>query len=177
MSYSNTLPREHIASTHPLTPAISKEVLATFLQMNNQAELTSDQPISTKNGTSIPYLSYYSFSNLINYNCPIDDSVIYAYLHQLSLFQPHMKFLDTYFYEALLKEGGHIASNRYISTSNDTSHRTSQKVPLQSSVILIPIHTGGSHWVAVVRCIIQNKVLFLYADDLNDPSTARRIKD
>jgi hypothetical protein len=44
------------------------------------------------------------------------------------------------------------------------------------SVILLPYHIHGFHWVAIARREIQGHVLFLYADDLNCPSTEEMVK-
>jgi hypothetical protein len=43
--------------------------------------------------------------------------------------------------------------------------------------ILIPCHVNGAHWVALVRRVINQRVYFLYADDLNHPSTEQHLKD
>jgi len=47
---------------------------------------------------------------------------------------------------------------------------------LQSSAVLIPIHINGSHWVALARRRISNKVIFLYCYDLNSPNMAETIR-
>jgi hypothetical protein len=43
--------------------------------------------------------------------------------------------------------------------------------------ILIPCHVNGAHWVALVRRVINQRVHFLYADDLNHPSIEQHLKD
>lgn len=47
---------------------------------------------------------------------------------------------------------------------------------MSDSTILIPIHINGFHWVAIARKIIHNKVILLYADDLQSESIERTIK-
>jgi hypothetical protein len=42
--------------------------------------------------------------------------------------------------------------------------------------ILIPCHVQGSHWVGVVRRVVNDKVYFLYADDLNQVSIKVEIR-
>ncbi len=42
--------------------------------------------------------------------------------------------------------------------------------------ILIPCHVQGCHWVGVVRKIINNKVHFFYADDLNQSTVETSVR-
>jgi len=42
--------------------------------------------------------------------------------------------------------------------------------------ILIPCHVQGAHWVGLVRRVVNDKVYFLYADDLNQASTEAKIR-
>jgi len=125
----------------------------------------------------IPFLSHSSFNQLIIHDSPINDSVIYTSLQQLTNAQPGIRFLDTFFYTTLVKEGWQAVFGRYLSTNaSHRSYRSSPKIPLDSPTILILIHVNGNHWVAVARRIINNQVFFFYADDLNQNSTEREIK-
>jgi hypothetical protein len=42
---------------------------------------------------------------------------------------------------------------------------------------MIPCHVHGNHWVAVTRRIINDKIFFFYADDMNNTPTEGLIKE
>jgi hypothetical protein len=42
--------------------------------------------------------------------------------------------------------------------------------------ILIPIHIHNCHWIALSRKEINNKVIFIYCDDMNNQNDAADIK-
>jgi hypothetical protein len=44
------------------------------------------------------------------------------------------------------------------------------------AAIMLPAYIDDSHWLAIVRREINNKVLFLYADDMNNQTTEKEIK-
>jgi hypothetical protein len=58
------------------------------------------------------------------------------------------------------------------------SRRASRNRPtvLDSRVISIPCHINGFHWVAVTRRVILGQVYFLYADDMNSPSSEHHVQ-
>jgi hypothetical protein len=55
-------------------------------------------------------------------------------------------------------------------------HEQKTELTIDSLTIIIPIHIHASHWVALVRHIINGRVLFFYTDDMNSSNSATIIK-
>jgi hypothetical protein len=65
----------------------------------------------------------------------------------------------------------------YISWWFASRHTATVSHPhLTADKISIPIHIHGNHWVALCRRILDNRIVFLYFDDMNNSRTEEIIK-
>jgi hypothetical protein len=64
----------------------------------------------------------------------------------------------------------HQNSSLYAKTLN-------QKPTLFTPTIIFPFHIHGSHWVTIVRRIINNHILFFYSDNMNNKNTEDTIRE
>jgi hypothetical protein len=107
--------------------------------------------------------------DLLSPDSTMNQQVIQLYLH-LFCHQFQTSFLDTSFFSQLQQHGWGRVSSCFSNTSRH--HRQGRRPSLVGEkVISIPCHVNGCHWVAVTRREVNNKIIFLYANDMNNPST------
>jgi hypothetical protein len=82
-------------------------------------------------------------------------------------------YLEPGFFPILKQEGWPRVTNWSANPHNTTGIRPYSHHPN----ISIPVQIGGNHWVAVSRCIVSCITAFYYADDLNNKTTERTIKE
>jgi len=87
----------------------------------------------------------------------------------------NLTFLSTFFIHILKRDQSWVNLNNWFA---QTEASQSYSLPLLHSTlpILIPCHVNGAHWVGVVRRMLNGKVVFLYADDLNHDSTENNLR-
>ena len=135
-------------------------------------------PISSIDTAIIPNVQSSDFRDLLSYDQPITDAIITDYLTILWKSHLDICFLDTNFHTTFMEKGWDTAFNKFFlhKRSSSYAHKTQFKPTLHSPTIIIPQHVQGSHWVSLIRRIIDNKCYFLYADDMNSSSTAEYIE-
>ena len=113
----------------------------------------------------------------MTYGSPIDNTIMHYYLCSLSNTDPTIKFLDTNFHRDFVKHGWDVAHRKHFLHENSSRHskHTNFKPTLYSPIILIPIHVHQSHWVILTWRIIGERILFLFADDLNSSNIEESI--
>jgi hypothetical protein len=148
-------------------------VLDFILATHHRASLTPNDALSSINDSPIPSISYQSYYDLLTYGCPINVTIIHAFLTILRSSFPHIHYLDTNFSTALSQCGWEFAYHKYFLHQNSSRYAksTHTKPLINSPTILIPIYISSSHWVALVHQIINNITYFLFSDDLNTPNT------
>jgi len=83
-------------------------------------------------------------------------------------------YLSTFFVTILCRDKSWTALSSWFT---NTGQPTPSSPELNSSKpIFIPCHVNGAHWIGVVRRIVNDKVYFFYADDLNHPPTESAIR-
>jgi hypothetical protein len=112
--------------------------------------------------------------SLLSYGSPINQQVINLYT-QLLCQQYPIKSLDAGFFP-MLHSRGWSGVERWFTHQTGRCRRKSTPSINGESAIVIPCHVHGCHWVAVTRREIKGEVIFLYADDMNQPSTEALIK-
>jgi len=85
--------------------------------------------------------------------------------------QENSHYLDPSFIDILKNQDWQVVSRRF--WPPNSIHRPS----LLSPAIAILVHVSNCHWVALSRRIIKNTIVFLYADDLNNPRTEQEIRE
>jgi len=114
--------------------------------------------------------------HLLSPTSAINQQAIQLYLHIFcSQFQTTL--LDTGFFTQL-HQGGWSRVHSWFSSQKPTSSRR-RKRPLLSeeSSIYIPCRVNNCHWVAVTRREVGDKVIFLYADDTNNPGKEHMVRN
>ncbi len=81
----------------------------------------------------------------------------------------------TGFFSQLHQHGWERVNSWFSSPTLSQCHRGQRPYLSGEQSISIPCHVNGCHWVAGTRQEIDNKVLFLNADDTNNPSTERLV--
>jgi hypothetical protein len=114
-----------------------------------------------------------SLRELLSHGSMILDNVLNVVLEILCTAKV-INYLSTYFNTLLRMERNRLCLKRWIALSK--SKRRVHKPMINDPVILIPCHLNTNHSVAVVRRIIQRRVHFFYADDLNQSTTEQTLK-
>ena len=161
-----------VRSKHPLDINISstniRKMRALFCREFNT--------MSILHGQLAPDIS--PFSHLMSHGSPIDNLIIYNYLLQLQHEKKKTSFLDIYFFPDLPDSGWESMFTTYFRCKDHTNKGFSPQIKpsCDGNNILIPIHIDESHWVAVSRQSFNDKIIFLYADDLNSSITEKHVK-
>lgn len=168
---TTTLPIQ--CSSHPLDSSISHQdiymIQSSFYHASDQGE----EQFLSYNGNPIPLAHNSSFTDLLTFNSPINDSIIQHVLHILHLSNSSYKYLDTNFSSSLLQKGWYYAYQKFFLHENSSryAHSTKVKPTLCSDIILIAFFVQASHLVVIVRRFIRGIVHFFYTDDLNSLNT------
>jgi len=168
---TTTLPIQ--CSSHPLDSSISHQdiymIQSSFYHASDQGE----EQLLSYNGNPIPLAHNSSFTDLLTFNSPINDSIIQHVLHILHLSNSSYKYLDTNFSSSLLQKGWYYAYQKFFLHENSSryAHSTKVKPTLCSDIILIAFFVQASHLVVIVRRFIRGIVHFFYTDDLNSLNT------
>jgi hypothetical protein len=112
--------------------------------------------------------------DLVSYSSPINDLTATLYLELLTS-QYQLAYLDTSFMIIMNSQGWQHLQKSFAQYRNRARSNTRPNIRGESAII-IPCFVDGCHWVSVVHREIHNQVIFLYADDLNNPSTETDIK-
>jgi len=166
-------------SCHPFEIAISRDQRKYIHSTYTAATLNPQSRIVLTNGTLSHHASNKSFADLIKYNSPIDDSIIFIYLTILRKHYPDIYPLDTNFHRDLRIHGWNHAYTTYFYNEQRPRGRTQRNIlkpTLNSSSIIIPNHIYNSHWIMLCQRVIGQQTFFLYADDLNSKNTEGSIK-
>jgi len=109
-------------------------------------------------GTPITHLS---FNRLLQWNSPIDDSIVHSFLTILCHRHDNASFLDTNFSRVLFHQGWSHAYKSFSLHEHLSRYtlRLSCKPSLQTDIIIIPIHIQDSHWVALTRRRIGDQLI------------------
>jgi len=149
-------------SSHPLDSSISTQDICMIQSSFLRACYSCDGQLLSHNDTPIPLITNNSFVNLLTFHSPIDDSIIHHILHIMYQTNSSLKFLDTNFSSSLIQKGWSHAYQKFFLHENSSrfAHSTKVKPTLSSEIILIPFFIHASHWVAIVRRLIDGKVHF-----------------
>jgi len=159
-------------SDHPFDISCTGDGLQSLLKFSSMppSRTVAYLSISTSDNLTVNDLR-----NLLTHDSPINQQVINLYLQVLGN-QFSIKCLDTAFSPTLQREGW-AAVTRWFKNHRTTRQRRKTTPSVSGDgAIVIPCHVGSCHWVAVPRREINNKVVYLYADDMNHTSTEALIK-
>jgi hypothetical protein len=158
---------------HPLLQTIQYDEIAHLRTVCQQAQNMSIIRCAHDNSL---FITRNDIQSLLTHGRPTNDHVMLLYIKIVSDTYK-IPFLYTDFIPRLINEGW-INVERYFSDpSRHTRRRTLNRPNMGGEpAIIIPAHINESHWLALVRREYNNKVLFLYADDMNSPTTERDIK-
>jgi hypothetical protein len=158
---------------HPLADTIDDKLLQ---QLQQACQHTNDIALLRSNRSPSIAISSDDLRDLISHGSPINDQVITLYLELISTTYD-MPHLSTFFFDKLTTNGWTRVQNFFANRPSRTRHRSAYRPNLQGEpCIIIPIHIQGFHWVALVRREINNRVYFLYHDDMNNTNVEHDIK-
>jgi hypothetical protein len=159
-------------SNHPLDLNIIDDDLSLLQEL---CQIHAEDPIlrSTKN-KEIKITSQ-QFRALLTHDSPINDAIITLYMEGFCATH-NMSYLTTYFLPHLEQYGWNEVNRYFYKAKKRNICSSGNKKNARDPTILIPTFINQNHWVAVVRREIQNKVIFLYADDMNNKSVEDKIK-
>jgi hypothetical protein len=112
--------------------------------------------------------------HLITHGSPINDETISLFLEVLCT-RADMCFLNPQFIPLLLRDGWNQTSKYFVHHNKPRS--VFRPCVKGEKVIAIPCFSDTCHWVALVRREYKGHIIFLYADDLNNPSTEFFIRE
>jgi hypothetical protein len=158
-------------STHPLDLACTREILHNI----HQRCLQEGRSIVAR----LPWhqllvITSSDLRMLLSHSSPISDSIMTYYLEK---FTQHygITYLATSFLYTLRSQGWARLQSYFAGYRNRHRHNSRPRISGESAIIL-PCFVDNCHWVTVVRREVNNKVLFLYADDLNREGTEDSIR-
>jgi len=117
------------------------------------------------------HLTTKDLRDIISHNSPINHETLVLGLEVICT-NYNSSYLDPSFMPTLCTQGWSSVANRFHPSESNRVDRPSTT----SSIIAIPIHVNGNHWVALCCRIISGIVHFYYADDMKHPSTEATIK-
>jgi len=158
-------------SSHPIEVSLTELDL---LKIKIFARQDSNRKLAYITNNHLTHITTESLQELLSHGEMIIDNILNVFLEILCSSQG-IYYLSTYFVSMLRLERNWARSKRWFARS--LQHKKVHKPLMTSPVILIPCHVNGNHWVALVRRIIDGKVYFYYADDLNNPVTEKNIKE
>lgn len=116
------------------------------------------------------YLLTRDIQQLVTHNTPIYHELLNLSL-EIICQQFGAKYLDPSFFPTLESQGWAAVQNHFA-----RREWSSPKPSLNSNIILILIHIGGNHWIALARRSVNGIIHFYYSDDLNVAAFERQIK-
>jgi hypothetical protein len=159
-------------SLHPLDSSCPPDHLETLREICRYPSSSTFVYIAP-NPTNI--VSVKELRDMLSHNKMINQQILHSFLHILAT-QFHLSYLDSQFF-TILQSQGWSAVQKWIACSSPRSRPKSPSHPtLDDSVISIPCHVQGCHWVAVTRRIKRGQVTFYYSDDINDNSTEEMVR-
>jgi hypothetical protein len=162
-----TLP--YSRSTHPLDESCTHEVL-------HQVHAFCLKDIDEVVAPLLPliFIQVKHLRTIISYSSMISNMVITYYLEKFTR-QYNLHYLSTSFF-GILRSQGCDRLKRYFSNHRSRPRTNSRPRISGESAIILPCFIDRCHWVTVVWREVNSQVLFLYADDLNQPVTEQNIK-
>jgi hypothetical protein len=150
-------------SHHPLEANLSQQTINTLITATQQHP---NDVILFPTTNRMQNVTCGHLRELLSYGSMTGDSIINTYLDILCNAR-NIHYLSTFFTSILKREKSWDAMTSWFAQDGKISP---SKPKLTSDTILIPCHIQGAHWVGMVRRIINGRVTFLYADDLNLPT-------
>jgi hypothetical protein len=155
--YPYSLPTS--CSNHPLDTNISNTDISLIIKFYHT-------PDSASLSDHLKYIQGQHFLALLSFNSPIDDTIINSCLRLVATSMPSPYHLSSFFFSTLICQGWTTAYNTFFNHPLSNIRHAAHKPTLTSPIILIPVHTHGSHWVAVARIHSLYHTKILSADDL-----------
>jgi hypothetical protein len=155
---------------------LTSTVLETLTPLTTYCQLPATTPFARSSQDPSILFTIRHLRDLLSHNAFTDDEVMCLFTDLLCQSCPGVTYTKTYFSHFFTTVGWQRAK-AFLSPHITSSRRTYNHPSISGeSVILIPFFVNTNHWVAISRHERQGSVTFLYADDLNSPSTETRIK-
>jgi len=162
-------PKNNHCQDHPFSQLITREHKALIKEYTQGPP---HQQILRSTGKAQISITVSDLRELIAPTSPINQELLTLGLENACpIFQG--SYLEPAFFPILQHNGWPGVINWFVNQHQTSSNRPYNHHPNLS----IPVHIGGNHWVAVCRRTVSSVTSFYYADDLNDDSIEKTIKD
>jgi hypothetical protein len=161
-----------IRTSHPLDVCCTNDTLQAIQVCRNQEE---EEKISNHPIHPLIFVQVKHLRSLISHSSMISDVVVIFYLEMLTR-QYDITCLSTSIMTTLQQQGWQRLQSHFALYRNRPQTNSQPWISRESAIIL-PCFVDGCHWVNVVRREVNGQVLFLYADNLNRPTTEQFIRD
>jgi hypothetical protein len=162
---------ETLLNDHPFSNLLTRTTLRQIIMYSQETPQLICAYSSLKTSTVITTAM---FRQLISHNSSIHDDVVALFLEVLCT-RFDMCFLSPQFIPKLLQDGWDRITKYFVTPRKPRSvfrpNLTGEKA------LAIPCFVDRCHWVPLVRREYNGDILFLYADDLNNPSTEVFLKE
>jgi hypothetical protein len=166
---TNWQPEEYLPVMHSDHPFDSPLTTSEFQQIMNTCRLPWNCVVMYSETKPAIYLTVDDIRNLISSNSMTNDDTMDLYL-EIFCQHFHLSYVCPQIIPLLRTEGWKHVQRFFVEVRSSHS-RTTHRPQLQGEpAIAIPCFVEGNHWVGLVRRESRGKVLFLYADDLNNLS-------
>lgn len=160
-------PSQHLPykfTHHPLINNIGDETPHTIKNLCQQSPTTPFRRSTKRNSVEI---TIKHLQELISYGQEVNDHIMYLYLEMVCHIQCAFLYTD---FIPRLKQTGWTDAKRYFANPNRRNRSRAPEKPNKTGerAILIPAFINDSHWTGIVRREIKDRVMFLYADDMNN---------
>jgi len=159
-------------TSHPLDTSCTIDTLQAVKACCNQQE---DDRVADHPSHPLIFVQTKHLRALLSHSSMVSDVVITFYLEILTN-QYDITYLSTSFTTSLQQQGWPRLQSHF-ALYRDRPRTNSRPRLSRESAIILPCFVNGCHWVTVVRREVAGQVIFLYADDLNQSSTERFLKN
>jgi hypothetical protein len=146
--------------------------LESLRKIKDYCRFPSTTKIATLTDNQATFLNVHDLRQLISHGKPILHIPIVMFLAILCN-QYELSYVDPSFSVSLIQRGWE--ATKYLFALK-RQRRVDRPDLITDKVIAIPIFINGCHWVSVCRRVINNRVTFFYADDMNSPATEQRVR-
>jgi hypothetical protein len=112
--------------------------------------------------------------DLMSYSSPINDTIMTFYMEKLTK-HSNISYITTAFLYTLRAQGW-ARLETYFALHRNRPRTNSRPYITGESAVILPCFVDNCHWVAVVCREVHGSTIFLYAVDLNSPTTETDIK-
>jgi len=145
--------------------------LESFCKIKDYCKFPPTTKIATLTDNQATFINVHDLRQLILHGKPISYIPIVMFLAILCN-QYELSYVDPSFSVSLIQRGWETTKHRF---ALRRQRRIDHPDLTTDEVIAIPSFINDCHWVSVCCRVINSRVTFFYADDMNNPTTEHRV--